>query len=83
MGQAELAEREKAETERRRRLEAEEHASQLALSLEKEERANEALRKSEKDLQHAALYDSLTNLPNRMHFGERLRELIRDPTRRA
>ena len=59
---AEDAEREKAETERTRRREAERHASQLTISLEKEEKANKALRKSEKDLQHAALYDSLTNL---------------------
>ena len=73
---AEAAEREKAETERERRREAEKYASQLALTLEKEEQANEALRKSEKDLQHAALYDSLTDLPNRKHFGDMLRVLI-------
>lgn len=76
MTQAESAEREKAELERTRRREAEKHASQLTLSLEKEELANEALRKSEKDLQHAALYDSLTDLPNRKHFGDILRKLI-------
>ncbi len=74
--QAEAAEREKAETERERRREAEKHASQLAVTLEKEEKANEALRQSEKDLRHAALYDSLTNLPNRKHFGDLLRVLI-------
>ncbi|MBK7393059.1 MAG: bifunctional diguanylate cyclase/phosphodiesterase [Chloracidobacterium sp.] len=76
MHQAESAEREKAEVERERRREAEKHASQLTLSLEKEELANEALRKSEKDLQHAALYDSLTDLPNRKQFGDILRKLI-------
>ncbi len=76
MHQAESAERAKAEIERELRLEAEKHASQLTLSLEKEELANEALRKSEKDLQHAALYDSLTDLPNRKHFGDILRKLI-------
>ena len=74
--QAEAAEREKAEVERERRYEAEKYASQLALTLKKEEQANDALRKSEKDLQHAALYDSLTNLPNRKHFGNILRKLI-------
>ena len=73
---AEAAEREKAQTERERRREAEKHASQLALTLAKEEMANDALRKSESDLQHAALYDSLTDLPNRKHFGDRLRVLI-------
>ncbi|MEP6787167.1 MAG: EAL domain-containing protein [Acidobacteriota bacterium] len=78
MLQAESAEREKAEVERQRRLEAEGHASQLAVTLEKEELANEALRKSEKDLQHAALFDSLTDLPNRKQFGDILRKLIID-----
>jgi diguanylate cyclase (GGDEF)-like protein len=73
---AEAAEREKAETERERRREAEKHAAQLTLTLDKEEKANEALRKSETDLQHAALYDSLTDLPNRKHFGDILRKLI-------
>ncbi|CAN5540279.1 hypothetical protein BH10ACI2_BH10ACI2_11430 [soil metagenome] len=76
MFQAEAAEREKAEIERERRREAEKHASQLAITLDKEEKANEALRKSEKDLQHAALYDSLTDLPNRKRFGDILRGLI-------
>ena len=73
---AETAEREKAETERERRQEAEKYASELSISLEKQEKANDALRKSEKDLQHAALYDSLTNLPNRQHLGDMLRKLI-------
>lgn len=76
IGQTEAAERERAEVERERRFEAENHASELRLSLAKEERANEALRKSEKDLQHAALFDSLTNLPNRKNFGDILRTLI-------
>lgn len=73
---AEAAERAKAEAERTRRREAERHASQLTVALEKEEKANEALRKSEKDLQHAALYDSLTDLPNRKHLGDMLGKLI-------
>lgn len=75
---AESAEREKAEAERDLRREAELHASELAITLDKEERANEALRKSEKDLQHAALHDSLTNLPNRKQFGDILRKLIEE-----
>lgn len=73
---AETAERDKAETERERRREAEKHADQLTASLEKEEKANDALRRSERDLQHAALHDSLTGLPNRKHFGDMLRKLI-------
>lgn len=76
MLQTETAEREKAEAERTRRREAEKHADQLAITLEKEEKANQALRRSEQDLQHAALYDSLTNLPNRKYFGDMLRKAI-------
>ena len=76
MTQVEDAERAKAETERERRVEAEKHASQLGVSLKKEEQANAALRKSEKDFQHAALHDSLTGLANRKQFGDILRGLI-------
>lgn len=72
----ERAERERAETERERRVEAEKHSEELLLSLQKEERANFALRKSEQDFQHAALHDSLTGLANRKKFGEILRKLI-------
>ncbi len=75
---AEEAEREKAEAEREMRLEAERHALQLTVSLNKEEMANEALRKSEQDLQYAALHDSLTNLANRKQLGDVLRKLIRE-----
>jgi diguanylate cyclase (GGDEF)-like protein len=82
--QVEEAERLKAETERHRRLEAEGHARELGMSLEKEERANDALRKSEKDLQHAALHDNLTGLANRRQLGDVLRRSIeeykRDPS---
>ncbi|HQU86293.1 MAG TPA: EAL domain-containing protein [Pyrinomonadaceae bacterium] len=74
--QAEEAEREKSETERKRRKEAEKHASQLIDSLKKEEQANDALRKSEKAFQYAALHDSLTNLANRQNFNDELKKLI-------
>ncbi|HMT08811.1 MAG TPA: bifunctional diguanylate cyclase/phosphodiesterase [Pyrinomonadaceae bacterium] len=73
---AEEAERTRAELERERRREAERYNDELKLLLEKEESANVALRKSEKDFQHAALHDSLTRLPNRKHFGDMLRNLI-------
>lgn len=76
--QVEDAEREKAEVERERRREAEKHAEALKVTLEKEESANIALRKSERDFQHAALHDSLTRLPNRKHLGDRLRAMIRE-----
>ncbi|HEV7700323.1 MAG TPA: bifunctional diguanylate cyclase/phosphodiesterase [Pyrinomonadaceae bacterium] len=76
MSQAEEAERKKSDIERERRHEAEEHAGQLASSLEMQEQANEALRRSESDLQHAALFDTLTDLPNRKQFGDILNKLI-------
>jgi diguanylate cyclase (GGDEF)-like protein len=78
IGHVEEAERAKAVTERERRLEAENHASELADSLVKEERANEALRKSEKAFQHAALHDSLTGLANRKNLWGVLSQLIND-----
>ncbi len=76
--QAEEAAREKAEVERQGRRVAEEHVAELAVSLEKEEQANKALRKSEKDFQHSALHDSLTNLANRKQLGDVLGKLIND-----
>lgn len=78
IAQVEEAEQQKAETERERRREAEKHSSQLARSLQKEEKANEALRKSEKDFQYLALHDSLTNLANRKKFTDILKSLIDD-----
>lgn len=83
--QVEEAERQKAETERVRRVEAEEFAGQLTVALTKEEQANKALRKSERDFAHAAMHDSLTGLANRKNFGDVLRKLIAeyklDPTK--
>jgi len=76
IAQVESAEREKAEAERARRVEAEGHADELGVALEKEEMANEALRKSEKAFQHAALHDSLTSLANRKNLWGVLSNLI-------
>lgn len=70
------SERRRAEIEKTRRKEAESYAEELCRSLEKEARANDALRKSERELQHAASHDSLTGLANRKHLGDVLRELI-------
>lgn len=78
VGNFEKAEQEKSENERERRREAERHSAQLTVSLEKEEQANNALRKSEKDFQHAALHDSLTGLANRKQLNDILRNLIEE-----
>jgi len=76
MREVEAVQHEKAETERALRKEAEVHAAELAVSLESQERANLALRKSEQDFQHAALHDALTGLANRKLFGEKLMSRI-------
>lgn len=69
IAQAEQAERDK-------RIEVEKYADKLSDSLKKEEGANAALRKSQKDLQHSALHDSLTNLANRQQFSEIILKLL-------
>lgn len=74
----EKAERDKAKAEHQRRLEAERHSAQLTVALEKEEVANASLREREKDLKHAALFDSLTGLANRKQLGYVLYKLIED-----
>jgi diguanylate cyclase (GGDEF)-like protein len=76
--QAEQAERDKAEVERDKRIEVEKYADELKLSLVKEEATGNALRKNQKAFQHAALHDSLTQLPNRAYFGEIIKELIEE-----
>ena len=70
------SERRRAEIEKARRKEAESYAEELCRSLEKEARANDALRKSERELQHAASHDSLTGLANRKRLNDILRDLI-------
>ncbi len=74
--QAEQAEREKAQVEKERRLEAEKLNEQLNFSLEKVEDSNTALRQSQKALEYSAYHDSLTNLANRKQFIEILRRLM-------
>ncbi len=75
--QAEEAERKKADVERDMRLNAERHADDLKAALKKEESANDALRRSERNLQFAALHDSLTGLANRKYLNEILDDLIK------
>ncbi len=74
--QAEQSERDKAEAERGKRIEVEKYVEELGIALKKEEETGNALRKSRREFQHAALHDSLTKLPNRAYFGEILREII-------
>lgn len=74
--QAEQAEGEKAEIAHLKAIEAKNHAAELEVLLEKEERANVALVQSKTALEHAAFHDFLTDLPNRAYLVERLSLLI-------
>ena len=74
--QAEQAEREKAEIAELKAGQAEQHAVELQILLEKEEQANEELLKNKDALEYAAAYDFLTALPNRSHFIERVEFLL-------
>lgn len=76
INKAEDAEREKAEAERIRAEQAEKHAAQLTVLLEKEEKTSDALRISKEAFQHSAMHDTLTNLANRANFAGVLRDLI-------
>jgi diguanylate cyclase (GGDEF)-like protein len=76
ISKAEDAEREKAEAERIRAEQAEKHAAQLTVLLEKEEKTSDALRISKEAFQHSAMHDTLTNLANRANFAGVLRDLI-------
>ena len=74
--QAEEAEREKAVIAGLKAEQAEKHAVELQILLEKEEQANEELRRNKDALEYAAAYDFLTALPNRSYFIERLGLLL-------
>ena len=74
--QAEQAERDKGEVERIRAEQAEKHAKELQILLEKEEQISQALLKSKIAFQHSAMHDTLTGLANRASFGGALRDGI-------
>ncbi|MEZ5343997.1 MAG: bifunctional diguanylate cyclase/phosphodiesterase [Pyrinomonadaceae bacterium] len=74
--QAEKAEREKAEIAKHKAEDAEKHAGELELLLEKEEEISQDLRRSKEELEYSAFHDALTDLPNRAYLMERLRFLI-------
>ncbi|NNE66988.1 MAG: bifunctional diguanylate cyclase/phosphodiesterase [Pyrinomonadaceae bacterium] len=75
--QVELAEQEKAEIANQQIQAAQEHAQELEVLLEKEEKISTDLRQSKVDLEHAAFHDNLTDLPNRAYLIERLDLLLR------
>lgn len=76
MDKSQILQKEKAEAETARRIEAEQYARELAAALENEEKISDALRQSKEALEHAAYHDFLSDLPNRSYLVERLRLLI-------
>lgn len=66
------------DAERGKRIEVEKYADKLSVSLEKEEKTNEALRESEQAFRYAALHDALTDLANRQQFSNTVKSLIED-----
>jgi diguanylate cyclase (GGDEF)-like protein len=76
MDQSQRSQKEKAQAEINRRIEAEQYAKELAAALENEEKISEALLQSKDALEHAAYHDFLSDLPNRSYLVERLRLLM-------
>jgi diguanylate cyclase (GGDEF)-like protein len=74
--QAEEAERAKAEAERIRAEQAEQHIVELNELLHEQERISDELRQSKDMFQYAALHDSLTKLSNRAFLIEKLEFLL-------
>lgn len=64
------------QSERRRAEQAENHVLELQHYISELESSANALRESEKKLRYTAFHDSLTDLPNRNKFLERLQFLI-------
>ncbi|MBK7707480.1 MAG: EAL domain-containing protein [Acidobacteria bacterium] len=76
INEAEQAGRERAEADARRAEEAEKYAVELSTLLKIEEDTSRALRKSRQEIEHAAMHDALTGLPNRAYFAEDLRKAL-------
>jgi diguanylate cyclase (GGDEF)-like protein len=76
MEQAEQAEQERLEAERRRVEDAQFHIGELSRHIAEQDRISEALRQSKERFQHAAMHDALTSLPNRTFFFEQIKFLI-------
>lgn len=64
------------QAERMRAEQAEKHVLELQHYISEIESGSKALKESEKKLRHTAFYDTLTDLPNRNKFLERLQFLI-------
>lgn len=79
--QAELAERERAESERERAEQAERHVQELNNYIVEQERISRALEETKEHFRHAAFHDSLTGLPNRSMFSELLTGEIKNAKR--
>jgi diguanylate cyclase (GGDEF)-like protein len=79
--QAELAERERAESERERAEQAERHVQELNNYIAEQERISRALEETKEHFRYAAFHDSLTGLPNRSMFSELLTEKIKTTKR--
>lgn len=76
MQKTDEAVREKAEIERLRAEQAEQHIEVLNAQLAKEEQMTLALQQSKDAFEYAALHDSLTDLFNRSYLIERLKLLL-------
>lgn len=74
--QAEQAERDKAEVERKRAEEAEANFEKLSILFDEQERTSQDLKQSKDALEKTAYFDSLTQIPNRNYLIERLELLI-------
>jgi diguanylate cyclase (GGDEF)-like protein len=66
------------QSERERAEQAEQHISELQHHIAEQERISDALRKSKERFRRAAFHDSLTDLPNRNQFTEKLKFLLKE-----
>ncbi len=70
--QAEIAEREKLETEKLRAEQAEKHVEELSILIEEQDKIGAALLESKEAFRYAAMHDALTQMPNRQNLLEKI-----------